>query len=71
MVVWIIGLSGSGKTFFAKKIFENYKNKKKIITIDGDEVRKYITYRLKYNMTVYCLYQHDLLIDVIVTNQTY
>ena len=28
MVVWIIGLSGSGKTFFAKKIFENYKNKK-------------------------------------------
>ena len=51
MVVWIIGLSGSGKTFFAKKIFENYKNKKKIITIDGDEVRKYITYRLKYNIS--------------------
>ncbi len=50
MVVWIIGLSGSGKTFFAKKIFENYKNKKKIITIDGDEVRKYITYKLKYNI---------------------
>lgn len=48
MVIWIIGLSGSGKTYLAKKIFSNLKEKKKII-VDGDIVRKYITYNLKYS----------------------
>ena len=46
MVIWIIGLSGSGKTYLAKEIFKKYKGKK--ILIDGDIVRKYITYNLKY-----------------------
>ncbi len=47
MVIWIVGLSGSGKSYLAKKIFNHFKGKK--ILIDGDEVRKYITYKLKYN----------------------
>ena len=47
MVIWIIGLSGSGKTYLSKKIFGRIKGKK--ILIDGDTVRKYITYNLKYS----------------------
>lgn len=46
MVVWIIGISGSGKSFFAKKILNKIKGKK--IHVDGDEVRKYLTYKLGY-----------------------
>ena len=38
MVIWVIGQSGSGKTFFAKKIFAKLKTRNKI-HIDGDEVR--------------------------------
>ncbi len=49
MVVWIIGLSGSGKTFLAREIYKKFKGKK--ILVDGDVVRKYITYKLKYSMT--------------------
>ena len=47
MVIWIIGLSGTGKSYLAKKIFTKIATKKKII-IDGDEVRKYITDNLRY-----------------------
>ena len=46
MVIWIIGLSGSGKSYLSKKIYANVKGKK--ILVDGDIVRKYITYNLKY-----------------------
>lgn len=46
MVIWIIGLSGSGKTYLSKKIYKRIKGKK--ILVDGDTVRKYITYNLKY-----------------------
>ena len=39
MVVWIIGLSGSGKSFLANKIYKKLINKrKKVIWIDGDDV---------------------------------
>lgn len=48
MVVWIVGLSGSGKTFLAKKIIKKIKGKK--IHIDGDEIRKFITKNLKYTI---------------------
>ena len=48
MVIWIIGLSGSGKTFYSEKICKILSKKKKVIHIDGDEVRKYINYNLKY-----------------------
>ena len=47
MVIWIIGLSGSGKTYLSKKIYNKLKGKK--ILVDGDTVRKYITYNLKYS----------------------
>lgn len=46
MVIWIIGISGSGKSFLAKKILNKIKGKK--IHVDGDEVRKYLTNNLGY-----------------------
>lgn len=48
MVIWFIGVSGSGKSFYAKKLFSAINKKKKSIYIDGDEIRKYITYKLGY-----------------------
>tara|TARA_B100000902_G_scaffold377018_1_gene408826 strand:+ start:406 stop:891 length:486 start_codon:yes stop_codon:yes gene_type:complete len=48
VVIWFIGVSGSGKSFYAKKLFSQISKKKKSIYIDGDEVRKYITYKLGY-----------------------
>ena len=47
MVIWIVGLSGSGKTYLSKKLYNQIKGKK--ILVDGDIVRKYITYNLKYS----------------------
>ena len=47
MVIWIIGLSGSGKSYLSKKIYTNINNKKKIL-LDGDEIRKHLTYKLGY-----------------------
>ena len=38
MVIWILGLSGSGKTSLALKIIKKSK-KKKFIHIDGDSIR--------------------------------
>ena len=50
MVVWLIGLSGSGKSFFARKfVSELNKRNKKVIWIDGDNVRKYINFIPVYN----------------------
>ena len=39
MVIWILGLSGSGKSYLSLKIKEKYKNRNFII-LDGDEIRK-------------------------------
>ncbi len=50
MIIWVIGKSGSGKTFFSKKIYNKLKiKKKKIFLLDGDDFRKYISYDLKYS----------------------
>ena len=49
MVIWLIGVSGSGKTFYGKKLTLVISKKKKVIHIDGDEVRKYLNYKLKYS----------------------
>lgn len=49
MVIWIIGLSGSGKTYLAKNLYKSLKKKNKTFLVDGDEVRKYLTYKLKYS----------------------
>ena len=46
MVIWIIGLSGSGKSFYANEIKKKISNS---IIVDGDEVRKYITTKLGYS----------------------
>lgn len=43
--IWLFGYSGVGKTFASKIISKKIKN---CIVIDGDEVRKYISYDLKY-----------------------
>lgn len=52
MVIWITGMSGSGKTFYANKICTHLKKKyKNIFLIDGDEIRKYLTYKLKYSVS--------------------
>ena len=50
MVIWLIGLSGSGKTYIAKKIYNKLKNKNNIFWIDGDDFRKNISYDLKYTL---------------------
>ena len=41
MVIWFIGLSGSGKTTISNKFVATIKNKSKkhVIHLDGDEVR--------------------------------
>ena len=49
MVIWLIGKSGSGKTFFAKKILSKIRRKK--IHIDGDEIReKFFNNKLGFDL---------------------
>lgn len=43
--LWLFGLSGSGKTYLSKKIS---KKLKKPFIIDGDEIRKLISFDLGY-----------------------
>ena len=52
MVIWIIGKSGSGKSYLAKKIYNNLKVKKKqkIVWIDGDKFRKKNSKDLGYSL---------------------
>ena len=50
MIIWIVGKSGSGKSYLAKKICADLKKiKKKIFWLDGDKFRKYISPDLKYS----------------------
>lgn len=44
---WFIGLSGSGKTFASKYIAKKIN---KSILVDGDDVRKFISYDLNYSI---------------------
>jgi adenylylsulfate kinase-like enzyme len=46
--LWFIGLAGSGKTFASKYLDKKIKNN---IIIDGDEVRKKISYDLGYSLS--------------------
>ena len=43
--LWFFGLSGSGKTYLSNKISKKIKNS---FIIDGDEVRKFISFDLGY-----------------------
>ena len=49
MVIWIIGKSGSGKTFYGKKVYTLIKKNKKI-HLDGDEIREHISKDLGYSI---------------------
>ena len=41
MIVWIVGLSGSGKTTIGKELYRKFKQKKKnTVLLDGDEIRE-------------------------------
>ena len=46
--IWFYGMSGSGKTFASKIIA---KKKKNSILIDGDDVRKFLSYDLGYSIS--------------------
>ena len=52
MVIWIIGKSGSGKTYLSKHLIKSLKKKKlkKIIWIDGDKFRKRYSKDLGYSL---------------------
>lgn len=45
--LWLFGLSGSGKTYISKKISKKIYNS---FLIDGDEVRKYVSFDLRYKL---------------------
>ncbi len=52
MVIWIIGKSGSGKSYIAKQLYDylKIKNKRKVIWIDGDKFRKKNSKDLGYSL---------------------
>ena len=50
MIIWITGISGSGKTTIAQEIIKIYKEYlPNLINIDGDIVRHFFGKNLKYN----------------------
>ena len=51
MIIWLIGISGAGKTTISKALFNNLKNKiKNLILVDGDEFRKVMGNDLGYSL---------------------
>lgn len=48
MIIWIIGLSGSGKTKLSKELFKSKIIRSNFISIDGDEFRENILNDLGY-----------------------
>ena len=51
MVIWIIGKSGSGKTFLSKRLYKKFREKnKKVVWIDGDKFRKKFSKDLGYSL---------------------
>ena len=49
MVIWIIGVSSSGKTTAAQILYKKFNKKRKII-LDGDEIRSNFYPKLKYSI---------------------
>ena len=45
--IWFYGLSGSGKSLLSKTLKQKFKN---IIIIDGDQIRKYVSTDLGYDL---------------------
>jgi len=51
VVIWITGISGSGKSTFGKYFFKKFKkSKKNTIFFDGDEFRKIFLDDIKYTL---------------------
>lgn len=51
MVIWLIGISGSGKTTIGKNLYNNLKKKhKNLLYIDGDVFRKLMNNDLGYSL---------------------
>lgn len=51
MVIWIIGKSGVGKTFFSRLLYNKLKEKvKKVAWIDGDKFRNKFSKDLGYSL---------------------
>jgi len=51
MVIWVIGLAGSGKSTISKIIHRSFlKNKMPTVLIDGDEIRKIFANDLGYSI---------------------
>ena len=46
--VWLTGLSGSGKSAIAQELVKYLNTKRPTVLVDGDEVRKWISYDLGY-----------------------
>ena len=78
MIIWIIGLSDSGKTTLANKIISNVRKKgRKIIHLDGDAVRELYDNDLghtiedrklnSHRICKICKYLDDQNIDVVVS----
>ena len=50
MVIWLTGISGSGKTTISNGLLKKYKNSMpNLINIDGDTVREFFGQKLKYD----------------------
>jgi adenylylsulfate kinase len=49
MIIWIIGLSGSGKTKLSNELFKSKIINNNFINLDGDEFRKNISNDLGYS----------------------
>ena len=51
MVIWLIGISGSGKTTIGKNLYNNLKKKhKNLLYIDGDDFRELMNNDLGYSL---------------------
>ena len=46
--IWFYGMSNSGKSFASRYIKK--KNKKNNVILDGDEIRKYVSFDLGYTL---------------------
>tara|TARA_Y100000590_G_scaffold121471_1_gene139105 strand:- start:187 stop:711 length:525 start_codon:yes stop_codon:yes gene_type:complete len=86
MILWISGISGSGKTTIGKYFYQKFKRKNKnTIFIDGDEFRALFNNDLKYSLkdrdknarrlTYFVKYLSDQKINIIIaanlTSQKY